>query len=317
MSTFGKKSNGCGKAQLFWKRFKKNWQLHLLISLPLLYVLIFCYWPFYGLQIAWKDYSPRAGIWGSEWVGWENFIEFFRNYEWTTYVKNTIRISLYSILVDFPMPIIFALLLHVNERPFLKKFTQNISYVPHFISVVVLVGIINQIFNPMTGLWGSIIEWFNLNVTGDIRISEDAFPHLYVWSGVWASMGWSAIIYVSALSSVSHELHEAAMLDGASRWKRVIHVDIPAILPTISMMLILRCGSILSVGYEKVYLMQNPLNLGKSEVISTYVYKMGIGENDLSYGTAVNLMNSVINVAMMLLVNWIVKKLSDDEQGLF
>lgn len=317
MSTFEKKSNGCGKAQLFWKRFKKNWQLHLLILLPLLYVLIFCYWPFYGLQIAWKDYSPRAGIWGSEWVGWENFIEFFRNYEWTTYVKNTIRISLYSILVDFPMPIIFALLLHVNERPFLKKFTQNISYVPHFISVVVLVGIINQIFNPMTGLWGSIIEWFNLNVTGDIRISEDAFPHLYVWSGVWASMGWSAIIYVSALSSVSHELHEAAMLDGASRWKRVIHVDIPAILPTISMMLILRCGSILSVGYEKVYLMQNPLNLGKSEVISTYVYKMGIGENDLSYGTAVNLMNSVINVAMMLLVNWIVKKLSDDEQGLF
>lgn len=317
MSTFEKKSNGCGKAQLFWKRFKKNWQLHLLILLPLLYVLIFCYWPFYGLQIAWKDYSPRAGIWGSEWVGWENFIEFFRNYEWTTYVKNTIRISLYSILVDFPMPIIFALLLHVNERPFLKKFTQNISYVPHFISVVVLVGIINQIFNPMTGLWGSIIELFNLNVTGDIRISEDAFPHLYVWSGVWASMGWSAIIYVSALSSVSQELHEAAMLDGASRWKRVIHVDIPAILPTISMMLILRCGSILSVGYEKVYLMQNPLNLGKSEVISTYVYKMGIGENDLSYGTAVNLMNSVINVAMMLLVNWIVKKLSDDEQGLF
>lgn len=317
MSTFEKKSNGCGKAQLFWKRFKKNWQLHLLILLPLLYVLIFCYWPFYGLQIAWKDYSPRAGIWGSEWVGWENFIEFFRNYEWTTYVKNTIRISLYSILVDFPMPIIFALLLHVNERPFLKKFTQNISYVPHFISVVVLVGIINQIFNPMTGLWGSIIEWFNLNVTGDIRISEDAFPHLYVWSGVWASMGWSAIIYVSALSSVSHELHEAAMLDGASRWKRVIHVDIPAILPTISMMLILRCGSILSVGYEKVYLMQNPLNLGKSEVISTYVYKMGIGENDLSYGTAVNLMNSAINVVMMLLVNWIVKKLSDDEQGLF
>lgn len=301
----------------FAVNFKKNWQLHMMILLPLIYIILFNYAPMYGLQIAFRDYRSRRGIWGSEWVAWENFQKFFSNYHWGLYVKNTIIISLYSILAGFPIPIILALMLHVNERPLLKKLTQNVSYVPHFISTVVMVGILNQIFNPYSGLWMNIQNLLGIEYTGDIRNDPDAFYHLYVWSGVWQGMGWSAILYVSALSSVAPELHEAAKIDGASRWKRVLHVDLPAIMPTICIMLIMRFGSIMSVGYEKVYLMQNSLNMEKSEVISTYVYKVGLGNNDLSYGTAVGLMNSVINTGMVLLVNWITNRLSDGENGLF
>ena len=212
--------------------------------------------------------------------------------------------------------IILALMLHVNEHPVLKKITQNISYIPHFISVVVMVGILNQLLDPFSGLWGTICQAFNVQAP-DIMVVPEAFIHLYVWSGVWQNMGWNTIIYLSALSAVSPELHEAAKLDGASRFKRVIHVDIPAITPMIALMLILRFGSVMSVGHEKVYLMQNSLNLKYSEVISTYVYKYGIGKNDLSYGTAVGLMNSIINVSMLLLVNWIANKVSDGEAGMF
>ena len=171
--------------------------------------------------------------------------------------------------------------------------------------------------DPMTGIWGTIIEMFNLNVTSDVLTNPDAFIHLYVWSDVWADMGWSAIIYISALSAVPQELHEAAKLDGASRWQRLRHVDFPTIMPTVIIMFILRCGSIMSVGHEKVYLMQNALNMDKSEVISTYVYKNGIARGDMSYGTAVGLMNSVINTGLVLLVNWIVNKMSDEKRGLF
>lgn len=299
-----------------WVVFKKDWQLDLMILLPLIYVLVFHYAPMFGLQIAFRDYSPRDGIVGSEWVGLENFIKFFRNYKWSQYVLNTLKISLYSIFVGFPIPIILALLIHINEHPKLKKLVQNVSYVPHFISVVVMVGILNQVLNPFGGLWGSLCTQFGWEAI-DLRAMPEAFIHLYVWSGVWQSMGWNTIIYISALSSVSEELHEAARLDGASRWKRIIHVDLPAIMPTICIMMIMRFGSVMSVGYEKVYLMQNSLNLEQSEVISTYVYKYGIGKNDMSYGTAVGMMNSVINTILVILVNWITNKMSDGENGLF
>lgn len=303
-----------------WKRFcinfKRNWRLHLMILLPLIYVILFEYWPMYGIQIAFRDYSPRAGITGSEWVGLYQFKRFFANFKWSQYVLNTLRIAMYQIIVGFPIPVILALLIHVNEHPLLKKFTQNLSYIPHFISTVVMVGILNQVLNPFGGLMGTVCKLMGLPSV-DVRAIPEAFIHLYVWSGVWQNMGWNTIIYLSALSSVSSELHEAAKLDGASRLKRVIHVDIPAILPMISLMLILRFGGIMSVGHEKVYLMQNSLNLKYSEVISTYVYKYGIGGNDMSYGTAVGLMNSVINTGMLLLVNWIANKLSDGEAGMF
>lgn len=305
------------KLQQFLFHFKRNWQLHLMMLLPFVYMIIFEFGPMYGLQIAFKDYSARRGIWGSEWVGFEHFERFFANYKWKEIVLNTLKISLYSIAAGFPIPIILALVLHVSEHPFIVKLTQNVSYIPHFISVVVMVGILNQIFNPFTGLWAAIQKLLDLHITSDIRSNPKAFIHLYVWSGVWQNMGWSTIMYVAALSAVSPELHEAAEIDGASRWRRLWAVDIPAIAPTICIMLIMRFGSILSVGRDKVYLMQNSMNTSVSEVISTYVYKNGLGANNFSYGTAVSLMNSAINTAMLLLVNWITDKLSDGEQGLF
>lgn len=304
------------KWRRFCRNFKRNWQLHLMILLPLTYVILFEYWPMYGIQIAFRDFSPRGGITGSEWVGLFQFKRFFANFKWSQYVLNTLRISIYQIVVGFPIPIILALLIHVSERSILKKFVQNISYIPHFVSTVVMVGILNQVLNPFGGLMGNVCKLLGVPSV-DVRAMPEAFIHLFVWSGIWQNMGWSCIIYLSALSSVSTELHEAAKLDGASRFKRIIHIDIPAIMPMISLMLILRFGGILNVGHEKAYLMQNSLNLKYSEVITTYVYKYGIGGNELSYGTAVGLMNSAVNTAMLLLVNWIANKLSDGEAGMF
>ena len=302
----------------FLVRFRKNWQLHLLCLLPVAYILLFRYVPMYGLQIAFKDFRPRAGIWGSEWVGFKHFITFFKAYNFGQIISNTLTISIYSVLVGFPIPVVLALMLHVSERKTLKKITQNVAYMPHFISIVVLVGIINQILNPVCGVVGTFYHMFGgIGVAPDIRASAATFPHLYVWSGVWQQMGWNTIIYVAALSGVSHELHEAAELDGASRWKRVLNVDLPAIMPTVSIMLIMRFGTIMTVGYEKVFLMQNDLNLSTSEVISTYVYKTGLGKMQLSYGSAIDLFNSAINTTMLLLVNAIVNKLTNGEQGMF
>jgi len=302
----------------FLVRFRKNWQLHLLCLLPVAYIILFNYVPMYGLQIAFKDFKPRAGIWGSEWVGFKHFITFFKAYNFGQIIRNTLTVSIYSILVGFPIPIVLALMLHVSERKVLKKVTQNVAYMPHFISVVVLVGIINQILNPVCGVVGTFYHMFGgIGVAPDIRSNAAAFPHLFVWSGVWQQMGWNTIIYVAALSGVSHELHEAAELDGASRWKRVLNVDLPAIMPTVSIMLIMRFGTVMTVGYEKVYLMQNEMSISTSEVISTYVYKTGLTKMQLSYSTAVNLFNSVINTFMLLLVNGIVRKLTNGEQGMF
>jgi len=301
----------------FWVNFKRCWQLHLMILLPLAYIIIFEYFPMYGLQVAFRDFRAKAGIWGSEWIGLKSFIRFFNNYKWKMFVQNTITISMYQIIAGFPIPIILALFLHVNEHPVLKKITQTVSYVPHFISTVVMVAIINQIFNPFGGLYGTIMNMLGVVKVPDIRANADTFYHLFVWTGIWQGMGWSAIMYVSALSAVPMELHEAAKIDGATRLRRVFAVDLPAIMPTVTIMLILRFGSIMSVGYQKVYLMQNDLNITKSEVISTHVYKAGLANNDMSYGSAVGLMNNVINTSMVLLVNWVTDRLSDGEGGLF
>ena len=305
----------------FGERFsiymKKYWMLHAMMLLPMLYYFLFNFLPLYGLQIVFRDYKPRAGIIGSEWVGLANFQKFFAYYKWPQITWNTLAISLYSIFVGFPIPILLALMIHVNENKALKKISQNISYIPHFISVVVMVGLLWQILNPFSGLLAAVGNIFGIVIRTDIRTNVDAFRHLYVWSGVWQNMGWSTIMYVAALAGVSQELHEAAKIDGASRWRRVLSVDIPAIAPTIAIMLILRFGSIMSVGHEKAYLMQSTLNADKSELISTYVYKRGIGQNQMSYGAAVGIMNSVINSAMVILVNKIAGWLSDGEAGLF
>lgn len=301
----------------FWRNFKKNWQLHLMILVPFVYLFIFHYVPMYGIQIAFKQYSPRRGIMGSEWVGLDNYKEFFGYYKWPNLVVNTLALSLYSIFAGFPIPIVLALILHVHTGKVLKKVAQNVSYMPHFISLVVMVGILNTALNPVSGFIGYINKHLGTIAYEDVRGSKEAFRHLYIWSDIWQNTGWSTIIYVSALSAVPNELHEAAKLDGASRLRRVWSVDLPTILPTVAIMLIMRFGSVMSVGYQKAYLMQNNMNIDVSEIISTYVYKQGIRSGNMSLGTAVGLMNSGINLILVLLVNWVTNLLTDNEMGLF
>ena len=303
--------------QKFLTIFKKNWQLHLMILLPLAYMVIFHYFPMYGLQIGFRKYSAKGGIWNSEWVGLGQFASFFNYYRWSNLIWNTLALSLYAILAGFPIPIVLALVIHVNTYKGLKKVAQNISYIPHFISVVILVGILQTILNPVSGMLGAISQLSGSGYMSDIRGSEKAFRHLYVWSGVWQTMGWSTIIYVSALSAVSDELHEAAKLDGASRLRRVWSIDIPTIMPTIVLLLIMEVGGIMSVGYQKAYLMQNTQNIDVSELISTYVYKQGIQKANMSFGSAVGLLNSLINMGLVFLANWISNTLTDGEMGLF
>ena len=307
------------RAQLMWLHFLRDWQLHLLILLPIIYIAIFNYGPMYGAQIAFRNYKPKDGIVGSEWVGLKWFEKFLTYHDFKTLMVNTLGISLYQIAVGFPLPVIFALLINTMKAEKFKGFVQNITYMPHFISTVVLVSIMNMVFSPVNGLYGNLFRAFGSDgYPTDLRGVAHTFRHMYVWSGVWQQLGWNTIVYTAALSGVSHELHEAAMLDGASRWKRVIHVDFPTILPTVCIMLIMRFGSIMGVGYEKVYLMQTNLNGTVSEVISTYVYKTGTGNTrDMSYASAVGIFNSVINCALLLLVNWITARLSDGDVGLF
>lgn len=307
------------KIGVFRKNFIRDWQLYLLIMIPAIYVLIFNYGPMYGVQIAFRDYNPKDGITGSPWVGLEWFRKFITNYQFKDIFSNTVMLSLYSMLVGFPLPIIFALLLNSIRSEKFKRVTQTVSYMPHFISLTVIVSILNMVLSPVNGLYGNLFRLFGgTGYPTDFRSSVSAFRHLYVWSGVWQEIGWDSIIYIAALSAVSSEIHEAAMIDGASRFKRILHVDLPAIAPTIGIMLILRCGSIISIGFEKVYLMQTSLNLEKSEVISTYIYKVGMGSfKDFSYGAAVGLFNTVINLALMLSVNYITKRMTDKEVSLF
>ena len=300
-----------------WLNFKRNWQLHLMLLIPFVYLAIFHYGPIGGLQIAFKSYSPRRGIGDSEWVGLANWKDFFGYYQWSNLVLNTLAISFYGIFATFPIPIILALILHVNTHKVLKKVTQNISYMPNFISLVVMIGILNTVLNPVTGFLGYINRAFGNLAYEDIRASKTAFRHLYIWSGIWQGAGWGTIMYVSALGSVSEELHEAAKLDGATRLRRVFAVDLPAIMPIVAINLIFTFGGIMSVGYEKAFLMQNQRNMDVSELISTYVYKQGIRNGNPSFGSAVGLLNNVINTILIVIVNWITNALTDNEMGLF
>lgn len=303
-------------AQKFWVRFKKNWQLHLMVLVPMLYLFLFSYAPMYGLQIVFKQYSPRAGIPASPWVGLKHFQYFFNYWKWPQLVWNTVSLSLYHLLT-FPLPVILALVIHINTHKGLAKFAQNVSYIPHFISLVVMIGILNTVLNPVSGFLGYIYRVTGKLDYDDIRGSKDAFRHLYIWSGVWKGIGWSSIIYLSALSGVPEELHEAAKLDGASRLNRVWSIDIPTILPTIVLLFIMEVGGIMSVGYQKAYLMQNEQNIDVSELISTYVYKEGIQRANMSFGSAVGLLNSIINTSLVFLANWVSNALTDGEMGLF
>ena len=290
----------------------RDWQLYLFILIPLIWVIIFCYTPMAGVQIAFRKYQPRMGIWNSKWVGLYQFEKFFKSNQFNRVVSNTFLLSVYTILCSFPIPIIFALVLNSIRSHRFTTIAQTVVTMPHFISVVVLVGILLQVFNSRTGIYGIVLEQLTGSYPADLFAKPTNFRHMYVWSGVWQQFGWNSIIYIAALSAVSPELHEAAQIDGASRFQRILHVDFPAILPTITIMLILRMGNVMTIGFEKAFLMQNSLNLSTSEIISTYVYKVGLssaGTTDFSYSTAIGLFNSVINLVLISGTNLIARRL--------
>ncbi len=290
---------------------KRNYVLYLFLRPALIYVLIFNYIPLYGIQMAFKNFSSSLGIWDSPWVGFQWFEMFFSSPRFMTLIVNTLSISLFTLVVGFPIPIVLALMLNSVKNARFKKFCQTATYLPHFISVVVLVGMLTAFLSPRSGFITTLLEPIfgeRVYFMGDARF----FDTIYVWSGVWQDVGWSSIIYIAALAGVSPELHEAALIDGASRIKRIRYIDIPAIIPTITILLILRCGSIMSVGFEKVLLMQNNLNLQSSEIISTYTYKVGLLQNQYSYSTAIGLFNNVINFTILILVNRFARKISGE-----
>ncbi|MCI8515640.1 MAG: sugar ABC transporter permease [Hungatella sp.] len=289
---------------------KRHWQIYILVLPAVLYTVVFAYGPLYGLVLAFKDYRPYLGYLESPFVGWKHFIRFFRSNKFEQVIANTLILSFYQLLAGFPLPIILALCLnYIPSRPF-KKLVQNITYAPYFVSTVVVVSMLSIFFSQSTGMVNNIREALGLGRRLYMG-SPTAFRHMYVWSGVWQSMGWNSIIYFAGLSSVDETLHEAARVDGASIFQRILYVDLPMLKPTIVTLFILNTGKLMSVGFEKAYLMQNSLNIGASEIISTYVYSIGMLEQQYSYSTAINLFNSVINLIMVLTVNYISQKLSE------
>lgn len=297
------------KRQNTLRLIKRNWVLYLFVLPAVAYVIIFNYIPMYGIQIAFKNYRAGLGIWGSPWAGLKWFEQFFSSPNCITLIKNTLTISLYSLIAGFPFPIILALILNYTKNMEFKRFAQTVTYMPYFISTVVLVGMISLFFSPSSGFVNTIIKAFGgeaVYFLGDPKL----FKHIYVWSGIWQGMGYSSIIYIAALSGVSPELHESARIDGANILQRMWHIDIPTILPTVVILLVMNVGSIANVGYEKVYLMQNSLNLSTSEVISTYVYKVGLESAQFSFSTAIGLMTTVINFILLIIANTTANKLT-------
>lgn len=288
---------------------RRNWQLYLLVLPAVVYVAIFCYGPMYGLLIAFKDYKMSLGVHASRWVGLRNFKDFFTGYYFPTLMKNTFGLSILTLVFSFPIPIIVALIINeLSGR--LKSFLQTVLYAPHFISTVVLVGMITVLFSPSMGVVNTLLN--KLGIESHYFMGDpNWFRPLFIGSGIWQNMGWDAIIYIAALSGIDTGLHEAAELDGATRMQRIIHINLPCIMPTIIILLIMQLGSIATISYEKVFLMQNDLNLGVSEIISTYVYKRGLVNNNYSFATAVGLFNNIVNVTMLFIANTISRKVSE------
>ena len=287
----------------------RHWPLYVLLLPAVVYVFLFSYLPMYGVIIAFKDYRTNLGIWGSQWVGLKHFIRFVQFPNFGPILRNTARIGLYS-LATFPCSVILALLINELNSEKFKKVVQMVTYAPYFLSTVVLCSMLTLFLNQDTGVINTLIEMLG----GERRsflTTASWFDDIYVWSGVWQGCGWGSIIYLAALSGVSPDLVEAAKVDGATRLQIVWHVNIPCIMPTIIIMLILSCGNVLSVGFEKTYLLQNPLNLSASQVISTYVYEVGLKSAQFSYASAIGLFNTIINVALLLIVNCIAKRASD------
>lgn len=296
-----------GRIKFYLKRY---WQLYIFLLPALIYFLIFHYGPMYGVQIAFKKYMPSLGITGSPWVGFEHFKKFFDSYYFGDLIKNTLGISIYELILGFPMPIILALVFNELKNGFFKKFAQTVTYAPHFISTVVIVGMLVSFLSPSTGIINHIIAAFGGNRHAFLE-DPKWFKTIYVLSGIWQNTGWTTIIYMSALAGVNPELHEAAAIDGASRFQRLLYINLPALVPTMIILLIMNFGSIMSMGYEKILLMQNPLNIAASNVISTFTYQQGLIDANYSYAAAVGLFNAAINAILLLSVNKITRKITD------
>jgi putative aldouronate transport system permease protein len=293
-----------------WRDVVRDWELYLFLVPAILYFVVMKYAPMYGVQIAFKDFNGSFGILGSPWVGIKHFKAFFKSYFFWPLVWNTVSLSLYSLVAGFPIPIVLALMLNEVGSTRYKRLVQTVTYAPHFISIVVMVGMIIMFLAPSTGIVNHLIAALGgerLNFMADPKL----FRHIYVWSGIWQNMGWSSIIYLAALASIDPELHEAAVIDGASRWRRILSINVPGILPTVVILFILSTGSVMSVGFEKVFLMQNQMIMETADVISTYVYRRGLINAEYSFSAAVGLFNSVINFTLLVGVNTLARRLGE------
>lgn len=295
-----------------WKQVRRSWQLYALLALPAIYAIVFLYWPLYGLQIAFKNFSLARGITASPWAGLRYLEQYFNSFQFWPTLRNTLILNFYALLALIPMPIILALLLNSVRSSRFRKVVQTITYAPYFISTVVVVGMILILFAPNSGIFNQAIGALGLPQID--FLSSEMFRHTYVWSGAWQTLGYSAVIYLAALAGIDPELHEAAKVDGASIIRRIWHIDLRGILPVTITLLVLNMGSILSVGFEKVLLMQNPLNQSVSEVIDTYAYRVAFVSAlpQYSYGTAIGLFKSAIALILLLLANWLARRVADE-----
>ena len=292
-----------------WSDLRRDWQLYLFLLIPVVYIIIFAYVPMGGLQIAFKDFAARKGIFGSPWVGLKHFKKFFSSVYFGRTVGNTLALSAYSLACGWPLPIIVALMLNCYRSQKVKSITQTIMTLPHFISVVVLVGMLFQIFSARNGIYGAAIFRLTGTRPTDPFATPSNFRHFYLWSGVWQDFGWGSIIYLAALTNIDPTLYEAAQVDGAGRFRQAIHVTLPGIVPTIMVLLILRCGSIMNVGYEKIILLYNDNTLETADVISSFVYRRGLLERNYSYSSAVGLFNSTVNLIILVGANQLSRRL--------
>ena len=295
-----------------WKRISRNWGLYLLLLPALVLLILFAYKPMYGVVIAFKNYKNSLGILGSPWADplFKNFQRFFNSYQCGATIRNTLRLSLYSLAVGFPIPIILALMINQITAMRFRRTFQTILYLPHFISTVVMVGLLLIWLSPSSGLVGAFYRLLGREAP-NVMTSASGFPSIYVWSDIWQHAGWDSIVFLAALSSIDPTLYEAATVDGATRWQKMRYIDLPLLMATACIMLILRAGNLMNVGFEKVFLMQNDLNMSTSEIIATYVYKMGLRNSQYAVSTAVNLFNNLINFGLLLLVNCITRKLGE------
>lgn len=297
-------------------RMRRSWQLYVMMIPPMIWTIIFLYGPLYGLQAAFQNYSIAKGFTGSPWVGLKWFEQFIDSYQFWPVIRNTLVLNIYELLALFPLPIVLSLCLNAVRSKGYSRAVQLITYAPHFISTVVVVGILFMVLSPQGGLVNQLVVLFG-GAPIDFMSEAGWFRHLYVWSGAWQTLGWSAIIYLAALAGIDPQLHEAARMDGANILRRMWHIDLPGILPVAITLLVLNMGSMLSSGFEKVLLMQNPLNLEVSQVLDTYVYQVGLNSTipQFSYATAIGMFKSVIALILIVLANWLARRTSN--QSLF